>query len=147
MSAWLADQGPEILQHLVLSNQNPRGDGGTLIYLFETPEGTLLYQDTSGHWSGIMRDLRPDVAILAAAGRGNIDGEPIQGSLAEFVARQADLLQPRRVILSHHDDWLPGFSVPTRIATIREALKRSVPHTELAELGYLSGYPLFDRLG
>ena len=54
----------------------------------------LLYQDTSGHWSGVLRDLRPDVAILAAAGRGNIDGEPIQGSLAEFVARQVEMLQP-----------------------------------------------------
>lgn len=143
MSAWLATQGPEVLHHLQVSNQDPRGDGGVLLYLFETPEGTLLYQDTSGHWSGILHDLRPDVAILAAAGRGNIDGEPIQGSLAEFMARQADLLRPRRVILSHHDDWLPGFSVPTRIAPIREALGRRVPRTELAELSYLSDYPLF----
>ena len=37
---------------------------------------------------GILDGLRPDVAILAAAGRGNIDGEPIQGSLADFVGRQ-----------------------------------------------------------
>jgi hypothetical protein len=59
------------------------------------------------------------------------------------VAQQADLLRPRRVILSHHDDWLPGFSIPTRIAPIREALNRRTPHTELAELDYLSGYPLF----
>jgi L-ascorbate metabolism protein UlaG (beta-lactamase superfamily) len=146
MSAWLAGQGPEVLEHLRVSFQDPRGDGGTLIYLFETPEGTLLYQDTSGHWSGILRDLRPDVAILAAAGRGTIDGEPIQGSLAEFVARQADLLRPRRVLLSHHDDWLPGFSVPTRITPIREALGRTVPRTELVEQGYLSGYPLFQEL-
>jgi len=146
MSAWLANLGPEVLQHLVVSNQNPRGDGGALIYLFETPQGTLLYQDTSGHWSGILRDLRPDVAILAAAGRGTIDGEPIQGSLAEFMARQADLLRPRRMILSHHDDWLPGFSIPTRIAPIHEALSRRVPRTELAELEYLSGYPLFEGL-
>ena len=58
------------------------------------PTGSLFYQDTSGHWSGILRDLRPDVAILAAAGRGNIDGEPIQGSLAQFVGRQVDLLAP-----------------------------------------------------
>ena len=146
MSTWLASLGPEVLQHLMASYQDPRGDGGTLIYLFETPEGSLLYQDTSGHWSGILHDLRPDVAILAAAGRGNIDGEPIQGSLAEFMARQADLLRPRRVILSHHDDWLPGFSVPTRTAPIREALERQVPRTELAELEYLSGYPLFEGL-
>jgi len=48
------------------------------VYLFETPEGSLLYQDTSGHWSGILHNLRPDVAILAAAGRGTIDGEPIE---------------------------------------------------------------------
>lgn len=146
MSTWLASLGPEVLQHLMASYQDPRGDGGTLIYLFETPEGSLLYQDTSGHWSGILQDLRPDVAILAAAGRGNIDGEPIQGSLAEFMARQADLLRPRRVILSHHDDWLPGFSVPTHTAPIREALERQVPRIELAELEYLSGYPLFEGL-
>jgi L-ascorbate metabolism protein UlaG (beta-lactamase superfamily) len=146
MSAWLATLGPEVLEHLLMSYQDPRGDGGTLVYLFETPEGTLLYQDTSGHWSGILRDLRPGVAILAAAGRGNIDGEPIQGSLAEFVARQADLLRPRRVIPSHHDDWLPGFSVPTRIAPIREALGQVVPSTELVELGYLSSYPLFQGI-
>jgi L-ascorbate metabolism protein UlaG (beta-lactamase superfamily) len=146
MSAWLASQGPEVLHHLQVSYQDPRGDGGVLLYLFETPEGSLLFQDTSGHWRGILHDLRPDVAILAAAGRGNIDGEPIQGTLAEFIARQADLLRPRRVILSHHDDWLPGFSIPTRIAPIREALNSRVPRTELVELGYLSSYPLFEGI-
>jgi len=86
------------------------------------------------------------VAILAAAGRGTIDGEAIQGTLAQFVARQADLLRPRRVILDHHDNWLPGFSVSTRITPIREAMVRSVPQTELVELGYLSGYSLFEGL-
>ena len=89
--------------------------------LFDTPDGSLLYQDTSGHWTGILGDLRPDVAILAAAGRGNVDGEPIQGSLAEFVAGEAELLQPRRVLLCHHDNWLPGFSVATDMAPIRAA--------------------------
>jgi L-ascorbate metabolism protein UlaG (beta-lactamase superfamily) len=146
MSVWLANQGPEVLQHLQVSYQDSRGDGGALLYLFEASEGSLLFQDTSGHWSGILHDLRPDVAILAAAGRGNIDGEPIQGTLAEFMARQADLLRPRRVILSHHDDWLPGFSIPTRIAPIREALNRRAPRAELVELGYLSAYPLFERI-
>ena len=68
---------------------SPRGDGGALAFLVETPEGSIWWNDTSGYWTGITRDLRPDVAILAAAGRGNIDGEPIQGSIAEFVAGQA----------------------------------------------------------
>lgn len=142
----LATLSPEVLSHLQVSAQGVRGDGGSFVYLFETPEGSLLYQDTSGHWSGILHNLRPDVAILAAAGRGTIDGEPMQGTLAQFVARQADLLRPRRVILDHHDDWLPGFSIPTRIAPIREAMARSVPRTELVELGYLPGYPLFAGL-
>jgi L-ascorbate metabolism protein UlaG (beta-lactamase superfamily) len=142
----LAGLWSEVVEHLQASAQGVRGDGGSFVYLFETPEGSLLYQDTSGHWSGILHNLRPDVAILAAAGRGTIDGEPIQGTLAQFVARQADLLRPRRVILDHHDDWLPDFSVPTRIAPIRETMARSVPRTELVELGYLSSYPLFEGL-
>lgn len=130
---------PVSLEHLLSSQQGDRGDGGALVYLFDTPDGRLLYQDTSGHWSGILNTLRPDVAILAAAGRGNIDGEPIQGSLAQFVARQADLLRPRRVILCHHDDWLPGFSVDTDVTPIRDELARVVPTTELVTLSYLDG--------
>ena len=142
----LVSSGPEVMEHLQTSQQGVRGDGGSFVYLFETPEGSLLYQDTSGHWTGIFHNLRPDVAILAAAGRGTIDGEPIQGTLAQFVARQVDLLRPRRVILDHHDNWLPGFSVPTRVAPIREAMVRAVPRTELVELDYLSSYPLFAGL-
>ncbi|MDG2232824.1 MAG: hypothetical protein P8L16_03300, partial [Ilumatobacter sp.] len=61
----------------------------------------------------------------------------------QFVARQADMLRPRKVVLSHHDDWLPGFSVPTDVAPIREELARVVPTTELLEIGYLAGTPIF----
>jgi L-ascorbate metabolism protein UlaG (beta-lactamase superfamily) len=143
---YVAGLGPDTLAHLVASNQHARGDGGALLYLFDTPEGSLLYQDTSGHWSSLLHDLRPDVAILAAAGRGNVDGEPIQGSLAMFVAQQAALLRPKRVVLSHHDDWLPGFSAKTDTASIRTELERRVPRCELAEPGYLDGYELFAGL-
>ena len=137
LTTHLATLGPEAIQHFTKSDQGARGDGGALIFLFDTPEGTVLYQDTSGHWTGVLDDLQPDVAILAAAGRGNIDGEPIQGSLAQFVARQVDLVQPRRVILCHHDDWLPGFSVPTDVAPIRAEIARVSPRTELIEPAYL----------
>jgi L-ascorbate metabolism protein UlaG (beta-lactamase superfamily) len=127
------------LDHLLTARQGDRGDGGALVHLFDTPDGTLLYQDTSGHWSGILSGLRPDVAILAAAGRGNVDGEPVQGSLAEFLGREAALLRPARLVLCHHDDWLPGFSVATDLAPIRGELGRRAPGTELVELGYLDG--------
>ena len=130
---------PPGIAHVTASQQGDRGDGGALIYLFETADGSVLFQDTSGHWSGILHDLRPDIAILAAAGRGNIDGEPIQGSLADFVARQADLLRPKRMVLCHHDNWLPGFSIDTDLAPIREQLSRIAPNVELLELDYLDG--------
>jgi L-ascorbate metabolism protein UlaG (beta-lactamase superfamily) len=131
------------LGHLAESRQDVRGDGGALLFLVETPDGSLLYQDTSGHWSGILHDLRPDVAILAAAGRGNVDGEPVQGTLADFVGRQAALLRPRTVVLSHHDDWLPGFSTAVDVGTVAAALTRHAPGVHLAGLGYLDGHRLF----
>ncbi|HET7015722.1 MAG TPA: MBL fold metallo-hydrolase [Streptosporangiaceae bacterium] len=141
--SWFASFGSEAIEHLRISNQDARGDGGALLYAFDTPEGQLLYQDTSGYWTGMASGLHPDVAIIAAAGRGNIDGEPIQGSLAQFVAREASLLRPKRVILSHHDDWLPGFSTPTDIEPIRKELARFAPSVTLDELGYLDSHPVF----
>lgn len=133
---------PEAIEHLTSSMQGDRGDGGALVYVLETPDGSVLYQDTSGHWSGMLdaeRYDQPDVAILAAAGRGNVDGEPFQGSLAQFVGKQVEQLDPKRVILGHHDNWLPGFSVETDVGPIRSEIERVAPSAELLELGYLSG--------
>jgi L-ascorbate metabolism protein UlaG (beta-lactamase superfamily) len=138
-----ASLGDDVMSHLTVANQGAKGDGGALVYVFETPDGSILYQDTSGHWSGILRDLRPDLAILAAAGRGNVDGEPIQGTLAQFVARQAWLVKARRVVLCHHDDWLPGFSTATDSGPIRDEINRWLPGTELADLSYLDGHRVF----
>lgn len=130
---------PKTVEHFVGCQQGDRGDGGALVFLFETPDGRVLFQDTSGHWTGILNGLRPELAILAAAGRGNVDGEPVQGSLSQFVAREADLLRPARVVLCHHDDWLPGFSIDTDTKPIRAELERVAPGVELLELGYVDG--------
>lgn len=133
------------VEHLLgsMAGHSRRGDGGALIYLIETPDGTILFQDTSGHWTGIVDDLHADVAIVAAAGRANIDGEPIQGTLADFVADEVRRIGPRQAILCHHDNWLPGFSVDTDLAPIRAALADTAPDTELLELGYVDGTALF----
>ena len=62
---------PVAVEHLLASmaGHSPRGDGGALLYLFETPDGSLLFQDTSGHWSGILDGAAPgndaEVAIAA----------------------------------------------------------------------------------
>ena len=135
---------PEAINHFKAADQGDRGDGGALVFVIETPDGTIFYQDTSGHWTGILDELpQVDIAILAAAGRGNIDGDPIQGSLSQFVVRQAELLQPKKVVLGHHDNWLPGFSVATNVGPIRDALHAALPDTELLEPGYLAGTKLF----
>jgi len=146
LQKWMQTLSDDVRRHSAQANQGALGDGGALIYLLETPAGSLLYQDTAGQWSGILQDLRPDVAILAAAGRGNLDGEPTQGTLAEFVGEQAARLKPSRVLLSHHDDWLPGFSISIDVAPIREVISRRSPRTSLVEVDYVSGYRLFEGL-
>jgi hypothetical protein len=55
------------------------------------------------------------------------------------VARQAWLVKARRIVLSHHDDWLPGFSTATDIGPIRDEITRWLPSSELLELSYLDG--------
>ena len=141
----MTELDPLAVAHLLSSSsgQSPRGDGGALLFHLETPDGSILYQDTSGHWTGVVDQLRPDVAIVAAAGRANVDGEPIQGSLAAYVADHVARLQPRQVVLCHHDDWLPGFSVATDVEPIRSAIAARAPDAVLLELGYVDGTVLF----
>lgn len=100
-------------------------DGGHLAYLLESPDGSLLVNASSGHWSGIFGELRPDVALLAAAGRPNVDGEAHQGSMADFLVEQAALLGDPTVALCHHDPLLPPIMPGV---DIREAERRLVEH-------------------
>jgi L-ascorbate metabolism protein UlaG (beta-lactamase superfamily) len=141
LTTYLATElDPVAVEHLIASapGHSDRGDGGALVFLFQLPDGTVLFQDTSGHWSGVLADLKADVAIFAAAGRANIDGEPIQGTLAEFIGQQALAVQPSTVVLGHHDDWLPGFSIPTDTTPIRDEIASVASGTTLLEPGYLA---------
>ena len=138
---YLAKETGEATQaHLVESQpgHSERGDGGALIYLIETPDGKVLFQDTSGRYDGIMERINPDVALLAAAGRGNINGEPIQGSLAQFVAQQVELLRPKKVVFGHHDNWMPGFSIPVNTEPLIDAIRQIDGDVEVLEPGYLA---------
>ncbi|MDD7939215.1 MBL fold metallo-hydrolase [Actinomycetospora lutea] len=135
--------GDDVRAHMQAADQGERGDGGALVFVVETSEGSVLFQDTIGCWSGVLGQQSPDVAILAVAGRGNRDGEPVQGSTADFVAEQAAALGARTVVPCHHDDWLPGFSRAIDTAPIRAAVARAAPGTTLVDLPYASGYALF----
>ncbi|MDA0350888.1 MAG: MBL fold metallo-hydrolase [Chloroflexi bacterium] len=117
--------------------------GGALAYMIETPYGSVFYHDTSGCWTGVVKDLRPDFSIVAMAGRANIDGEPIQGSLAQFVGRMGDMLRPAGMVLGHHDDWMPPVTADgtteEALAPVRAELARVAPRVNLLEVGYLEG--------
>ena len=80
------------------------------------------------------------MAILAASGRPNVDGEPIQGSMAQFVAMEAKALGSRQVYLGHHDNWMPPVTRETfDMAPLHAELARQAPGATLAETGYLAG--------
>jgi L-ascorbate metabolism protein UlaG (beta-lactamase superfamily) len=105
MAAAPAPAGP------VLRDMNAKcsdHDGGQLAYLLTTPEGSLLVSGSAGYWKGIFTGLRPDVALLSLAGRPNVDGEPFQGSSADYVREQVQLLGAERVAFCHHDPLFPG---------------------------------------
>lgn len=71
-----------------MAEHSDRGDGGALVLLFDLPDGRLLYQDTSGHWSGVLRDLRPDVACWLLPVEGTSTANPSKGhSLSSWRSR------------------------------------------------------------
>lgn len=136
-----AEQDPaqraQMLDH-VASCLGSNDTGGALAYLIDTPYGSIFYHDTSGCWTGVVQNLRPDLGIVAMAGRPNIDGEPIQGSLAQFVGRMSNMLRARRVVLGHHDDWMPpmtrDMTSADALAPVVNELNHIAPRTELLDV-------------
>ena len=100
--------GPEGEALRAMNTKCSAHDGGQLSYLLLSDEGSALVSASAGYWKGIFTGLRPDVALLAIGGRPNVDGEPYQGSSAQYMLEQVDLLRPGRVAFCHHDPLFPG---------------------------------------
>ena len=111
--------------------------GGALDYLIDTPDGTILFQDSMGYWTGIYAGLRADLAILGASGRGNVDGEPFQGSTEQFILRECELIRPRQVLSGHHDNYAGAAGLPdlTDLGPVHAELARVMPRLEVLEVG------------
>jgi hypothetical protein len=139
-----AEAQTQMIDH-VASCLGSNDTGGALAYLIDTPYGSIFYHDTSGCWTGVVQNMRPDVAIVAMAGRPNIDGEPIQGSLAQFVGRMSDMLRAPRIVLGHHDDWMPpmthDMTGPDSLAPVKNEINHVAPRSELLDI------PLGGRIG
>jgi L-ascorbate metabolism protein UlaG (beta-lactamase superfamily) len=135
---------PDLYEYLV----HPIGpisdhDGGQLIYLIDTPSGSILWSASSGCWTPILRELRPDVALLALAGRPNVNGEPFQGTMAEFIVRQVEMLRPSKVIFCHHDAFLPPYMNGMNVDAATEAIRTRTPWAELVTMTYGKPVALF----
>jgi L-ascorbate metabolism protein UlaG (beta-lactamase superfamily) len=117
-------------------------DGGPLMFLLETSRGSVLLNASSGHWSWLMSGLRPDVALLALAGRPNVDGEPFQGSLAQFLLQQVVALKPSQVALCHHDALLPPAIPAIDTDEALSTLARDGPFAALLELPLAEAVPV-----
>lgn len=135
---WVRGLGPDVASHLVQTATGANGDGGTLSYVVESSQGSILFQDSAGCWSGILEALspQPEVAILALGGRPNCDGEPWQGTMLEFLLMELQLIRPPTLILSHHDNFLPGFSQEIDVEQVELAMKQSHVPTELLLMDY-----------
>ncbi|KAI1027692.1 hypothetical protein LB504_011689 [Fusarium proliferatum] len=96
-------------------------DGGQLMFNFVIGKKALLWSAHLGGYEGILRDLqpKPDIAILAIAGRANLNGRPFDGSAAEFAALKVGWLgNPSQVIWCLHDEaCIPPWRIKTEAAT------------------------------
>ncbi|HMK12111.1 MAG TPA: MBL fold metallo-hydrolase [Acidimicrobiales bacterium] len=134
---------PDLASYLATTDAHAsRLDGGQLNYLVETPRGSVLVNASSGYWTGILRDLRPDVAILALAGRPNVDGEPHQGSLAQFLIDEVEMLRPQKVVLCHHDPLLPPLLPGVDTSEAIAALGRDAGYAKHIDMPYAEAVPV-----
>jgi L-ascorbate metabolism protein UlaG (beta-lactamase superfamily) len=133
-----SDENPlsNIQKHRRETEQGVRGEGGALAYVIDTPKGRILWKDSPGHWRGIINDIKPDLAILPSAGRGNIDGEPIQGSLVDFIDKEIELIKPKEIIFSHHDDWMPPSTKVVNMTPIIESVNTKYPKIKIITMEY-----------
>ena len=133
---------PELAAYAeMIEPRSSHDDGGQLMYLLETPDGAVLFSQSTGYWSGIIRDLRPDVAVLAITGRPNLDGEPFQGSLAEFVLGEVEVMRPDTVIFCHHDAWMPPIP-PVNVEPAERLLADKASKASVVTLGYSDPVPI-----
>lgn len=119
-------------------------DGGQLMFNFLLGDKTLLWNGYLGGYEGVLRGLepKPDVAILAIAGRANHNGRPWNGSSAEYARNLIKWIgEPKEVIWCLHDKGAinPKY-IDTKAAT---KLVESDTKTKVIELEHTVVHKVF----
>lgn len=82
-------------------------DGGQLMYNFLIDGAALLWSAHLGAYDGVVAAMepKPKIAILAIAGRANLNGRPFNGSAADFALKMVKWLgEPEKVVWCLHDE-------------------------------------------
>lgn len=119
-------------------------DGGQIMYNLLIGNKVLLWNGHLGGYEGIMNGLepKPDFAVLAIAGRANLNGRPFDGSAAEFAVREIKWVgEPPKVAWCLHDRGpLKPFSVDITAAT---SLVHEQTQTKVVDLKPATPYNMF----
>jgi L-ascorbate metabolism protein UlaG (beta-lactamase superfamily) len=130
------------LAHMRDVPEKQRNDGGPLAYILEWDGFRLFWHDTPGlvrdSWHAAAARGSIDLALLSAAAAfstPNIDGEPVEAGAVAFVSDMAAMLEPRRVVMNHHDDWCPPITFHLDEELFRPSIEQAGAALEVVEAG------------
>ena len=109
--------------------------GEVLGYLFTTHGRRAVHFGSAGWYDAELRTLAPDTALLPLQGRSDIH---------RLVARMAELIAPRRVIVHHHDDFFPPLSEQVDPSPFIALLRERMPGVEVVIPHLGEWQPLFN---
>lgn len=108
--------------------------GDVLGYQFQTAGGTCVHFGTAGWYRAEMAQLRPDTALL-----------PLQGHtrIHERVARAAEWLGARRLVVHHHDNCCPPLTEHIDTSSFVELMARRQPTVDIVVPVIGRWFPLY----
>ena len=124
-------------------NKHSFYDGGQIAYNFILGDKTIFWNGHLGAYEGIMKTLepKPDVAILAIAGRANLNGRPFNGSAADFIVQEIKWLgEPSKVIWCLHDEgalnpkYIKTEAATERVSAETKSMVVTLKHADRFEL-------------
>jgi len=104
------------------------------------PWGRYLGQDAVEQGVDVMVSSWRRAAPGTAVPMGKIGGQYVT---SQFIAMEARTLGARRVVIGHHDDWMPPITAPDfDMGPVRAELAKEAPEAALLEPGYLEAVEL-----
>jgi L-ascorbate metabolism protein UlaG (beta-lactamase superfamily) len=105
---------------LRLHRRHPMGSNSD--FLLELGDERVLFSGSGGGDTARLAALKPTTYLLPFAGRSDV---------VDRYLRVLGAMRPRRAILHHWDDFMPGFSEPYPVEELRRRAAVELPETEI----------------